>query len=788
MFSIHNDDLHSPPRLHMSGMSQHQTGRDKVAVAHIEQGIASSRKRQKISLACEECHTRKVRCDGLRPQCSACNRRARSKQPCTYLSEPSRISGNKRTIQSLHDRLAYLEDKLSREKEPNISSGNAEFISEGLETLQCDSDSTVHDPRQSLPHLNVITPARSSSDDIARDIDGRASGQDFSVINAMGIAPLTTDAMADTSSEFYGQPSAASLLCDIRDHGHRPPRFQPSRRSISTHYSSNKDDYHLPPRYVADGLLDLYHKRVQSIYPFLHWPSFKDAYNRLWLSDTDVKSMPQLTGVGLGGPNCSVPVFYSALNAIFALASQFTHVPAQERKERYAPFIRRSRHLMRLEFLDDADLSMVQALLILARYLQNTSLPTRCWNVAGVAYRMAQGLGLHLEINEGTISPLEKEMRRRVWHSCACLDTVLGMLTGRPCSNSNMSKVPLPSAPDEDISASVSVGNEDNDADVCTTNFFAEAVKLSHILNRILGQIYDPWKEHEASNRTKAADEKYYAQQVSSIIELDHDLNSFEAGVPEALHWSTETPTLHSCSALPHQRHALRTRILHIRVLLYRPLFVQRCRKVNAQAKTPSEEKSRDTPRSQNQLHGAFAEICSIACIETAQALIDHVNNGSETAYGGPPWYSCYYIYHAAMVVILADISSQSLQQLNHGSLSESWRTCEDFFRRTSEHNPEIYQYFRGLESISRFVQPAYPRTIDNSMKANAPICEEHQELIIDHITNSYLDPTMVPGLEAAQGGGLTQFSDIEFELGLGDDQVWTLAGLSAMNVSSMVI
>ncbi|KAH9213531.1 hypothetical protein DL95DRAFT_506356, partial [Leptodontidium sp. 2 PMI_412] len=593
-----------------------------------------------------------------------------------------------------------------------------------------------------------------------------------SVINAMGIAPLTTDAMADTSSEFYGQPSAASLLCDIRDHGHRPPRFQPSRRSISTHYSSNKDDYHLPPRYVADGLLDLYHKRVQSIYPFLHWPSFKDAYNRLWLSDTDVKSMPQLTGVGLGGPNCSVPVFYSALNAIFALASQFTHVPAQERKERYAPFIRRSRHLMRLEFLDDADLSMVQALLILARYLQNT---TCC------------------------VSVLTSLVVRRV----------LGMLTGRPCSNSNMSKVPLPSAPDEDISASVSVGNEDNDADVCTTNFFAEAVKLSHILNRILGQIYDPWKEHEASNRTKAADEKYYAQQVSSIIELDHDLDSFEAGVPEALHWSTETPTLHSCSALPHQRHALRTRILHIRVLLYRPLFVQRCRKVNAQAKTPSEEKSRDTPRSQNQLHGAFAEICSIACIETAQALIDHVNNGSETAYGGPPWYSCYYIYHAAMVVILADISSQSLQQLNHGSLSESWRTCEDFFRRTSEHNPEIYQYFRGLESISRFVQPAYPSrshsrlflyqgmklmlsqtsgTIDNSMKANAPICEEHQELIIDHITNSYLDPTMVPGLEAAQGGGLTQFSDIEFELGLGDDQVWTLAGLSAMNVSSMAI
>jgi len=78
---------------------------------------------------------------------------------------------------------------------------------------------------------------------------------------------------------------------------------------------------------------------------------------------------------------------------------------------------------MHLDFLDKADLSLVQALLILARYLQNTRLSTRCWNVVGIALRMAQGLGLHLEKDGDTTSPLEKEMRRRVWHSCTCLDT-----------------------------------------------------------------------------------------------------------------------------------------------------------------------------------------------------------------------------------------------------------------------------------------------------------------------------------------------------------------------------
>ncbi|KAH7142686.1 fungal-specific transcription factor domain-containing protein [Dactylonectria estremocensis] len=784
MSSIHDNDVPPPQRL---------SGQDEAAEARLQQGNAPSRNRRKTSLACEECRARKVRCDGVRPQCSACRRRPRSGRPCTYLCEPSRVAGNKRVMQSLHDRLAYLEAK-------QFSHGlNAD--PSPPQSLQRDTESTILDPKPTLPHPNIMTPARSSSDSIARDDVGirRASGQDLGTINAMGIAHSATDAVTDTSSEFYGEPSAASLLCDIQDNCHRPLRlgadsqdqltrpFQPSRHSVRNPYASNEDDYHLPPRYVADGLLDLYRKRVQSTYPFLHWPTFIEAYNRLWLSDSDVKSLPQLTGVGLGGPNCPVPVFYSALNAIFALAAQFIDGPAQEREERSAPFVRRSRHLMRLDFLDNADLSMVQALLILARYLQNSSLPTRCWNVVGIACRMAQGLGLHLEIDKGTTSGLETEMKRRVWHSCTCLDTVLGMLTGRPCLNSTMSKVPLPSAPDEEISASVSVQQEHNDMDAYTTTFFAEAVKLSHILNRILGQIYDPWKEHEASNWTKVADEKYYSQQVSSTIGLDHDLDHFEAELPETLQSSTETPTFQRGDILPYQRHVLRTRFLHIRVLLYRPLLVQLCRKINAQAKTVSEEKLRDTSRARNKLLGAFTEKCSIACIETAQALIDHINNGSETTSCGLPWYSCYYIYHAAMVVILADLCSPGLKQLSHGGLCESWRTCEDFFRRMSEHDPESYRYFRRLESISRFIEStAFNRTTDDSMEESAPTCEERQELIMDHITNSYLDPTVVLGLEEVQFGMPTQPNDIESVLS--DNQLWTLAGLSAMNVDNMVI
>lgn len=324
---------------------------------------------------------------------------------------------------------------LEQRRLPQQPSRALNVCSSPPQSMRRDTTSTVLEPRQTVLHSDVMRATRGSSEDVTGEVDSRPSSQDVSGINAMGIADLTADTMTDTSSEFYGEPSAASLLCDIQDHCNQPSRpgadrqnpftrlFQSGRDSLSTPYSSNKDDHHLPPRFVADSLLDLYLKRVQSVYPFLHWPTFIEAYNRLWLSGSDIKNMPQLTGVGLGGPHCSVPVFYCALNATFALATQFIDGPAHERRERSAPFVRRSRHLMRLEFLDHADLSMVQALLILARYLQTTSLTTRCWNVVGIAYRMAQGLGLHLEMNEGTTSRLDVEMRRRVWHSCTCLDT-----------------------------------------------------------------------------------------------------------------------------------------------------------------------------------------------------------------------------------------------------------------------------------------------------------------------------------------------------------------------------
>jgi hypothetical protein len=85
-------------------------------------------------------------------------------------------------------------------------------------------------------------------------------------------------------------------------------------------------------------------------------------------------------------------------------------------------------------------------------------------------------------------------------------------------------------------------------------------------------------------------------------------------------------------------------RFLHIRVLLYRPLFVQLCEVMSIQAKASAVKTTEDNSRPRSQLYGAFAEKCSVACIETARALISHISDASATTFSGSPWYNCYCI------------------------------------------------------------------------------------------------------------------------------------------------
>lgn len=172
-----------------------------------------------------------------------------------------------------------------------------------------------------------------------------------------------------------------------------------------------------PRRRRADEFLHCFWEFVHPVFPVIHKTSFISKYEHIW-SPGDIErhhnEISELEDV----------IFSSTLNLVFALGCQFSRlIPSSNKASVADDFYQRSRHLFIFDVLDSTSVSVVQMLLVTGIYLQSTRYASRCWNVVGLAIRVAQSLGLHLDhTDRRPETQLDREMRRRVWHTCVMLD------------------------------------------------------------------------------------------------------------------------------------------------------------------------------------------------------------------------------------------------------------------------------------------------------------------------------------------------------------------------------
>jgi Fungal specific transcription factor domain len=179
-----------------------------------------------------------------------------------------------------------------------------------------------------------------------------------------------------------------------------------------------------PARRKADNYLHCFWEFVHPVFPVIHKTSFIAKYEKIWTGEDADDHLDSKTDV-------EEVVFTSNLNLIFALGCQFsTLIPASQKRSAANDFYQRSRHLFLFDILDSKSMSLVQMLLLTGIYLQSTPHATRCWNSVGLAIRLAQSLGLHLDyVGRRPESQLACQMRRRVWHTCVILDRWVDQVT-----------------------------------------------------------------------------------------------------------------------------------------------------------------------------------------------------------------------------------------------------------------------------------------------------------------------------------------------------------------------
>ncbi|KAI9927607.1 hypothetical protein MW887_003227 [Aspergillus wentii] len=297
------------------------------------------------------------------------------------------------------------------------------------------------DPRSNVTAMGAIS--------VADDTEGASPRQQYygssSVASFMRLAkdsmPVRSYMQSITRHESLSETAQASNPHDtsamLRGLYKPSPRFQ-------------FDDFSLPPRPLADHLLDCYWERVHCLYPFFHRPSFEQAYENLWGSSKQPQHKLCELNIGLGGIFDTKPnsiIMHCALNAMFALGCHFSDIPPTEREAASYSFFLRSKNFVGLDLLEYGTIGVVQTLLVLALLLQSTPYPARCWNAIGLACRVAQGLGLHEETTgQESIKPLEREVRRRTWNGCVLMDMIVSMTYGRPSMISHLSPVPPPTS------------------------------------------------------------------------------------------------------------------------------------------------------------------------------------------------------------------------------------------------------------------------------------------------------------------------------------------------------
>ncbi|KAI8600322.1 fungal-specific transcription factor domain-containing protein [Dissophora ornata] len=276
----------------------------------------------------------------------------------------------------------------------------------------------------------------------------------------------------------------------------------------------------LPPKDLADHLIECYWTYVHPHLPIVHKPTFMRQYR-----NPDPEKRPPAV----------------LLHAMFAIASRFTDhaeiIVNQHRPEDFGDvYFECAKQLVDMEY-ELPRQSSIQALLLMVSYrFTSPKSGGRVWVMLGMATRMAQDLGMHRSSARWHLPPLETEIRKRLWWVCYIMDRWTSAAMGRPPAIEDSDcDVDYPSSLEQDwvdLDGNTSSPHQSSEKskEEFALLYFVETIKLSQILGQILRRIYG------ANSRSHGP-----LQVSSTVAKLDTMLTKWLLALPEDLKYDHQT-------------------------------------------------------------------------------------------------------------------------------------------------------------------------------------------------------------------------------------------------------
>ncbi|KAK9353842.1 fungal-specific transcription factor domain-containing protein [Lipomyces doorenjongii] len=466
-------------------------GESIASVLASSQKSVTGAKSTRISHACESCRLRKTKCSGERPVCSHCRAFGID---CYYAH--NKRDRTREELQNLRDKVQKYEATFRRIG-PSLDRSVRDVVSQVF-SLQSPPETTETTPVDVDSRDGLPPTGDDETETFGEDLVSAEAGSTGSVghlnedINSIGIS--SPEGYVGKSSDidwikkiFEVANDAENDDMDDIEKGFLNPRIS----EIET-VSYNLDDLDLavesvdlstmPPKDIADKLIDCYFETVHPSFPFLLEPLFRYQYDIFcagYLNDVNTQ-------------------WLALLNLVLAISSVYAHNIKAEFEGHdldHLQYYIRSK-LLKPDVTAPGDVQHVQYIALLSFYLFASNLVNRSYSMLGLAIRHGQGIGLHLLVNGAGMTDVQKEVRVRLWNAMYVFERMVSSMTGRPSMISDqLSSAPLPSTNAEtdnwEFIPQIKQRPLTKTA-ILSGQYFVYETQLSKILGQVVDRLYAP--------------------------------------------------------------------------------------------------------------------------------------------------------------------------------------------------------------------------------------------------------------------------------------------------------
>ncbi|PSS03870.1 fungal-specific transcription factor domain-domain-containing protein [Coniella lustricola] len=514
-------------------------------------------KRRRVTRACDECRRKKIKCDGKQP-CTHCSVYS---YECTY-DKPSNRRRNPapQYIEALENKLARAEALLRKFipdvdlNDPNLDPATQqEFQTRERQRLQATKSNReeMQQPEQTEAKITsmIETFGQLDLDECGWDFRGTSSGAVFVKRMTEHLGGLLE---ADRHETFLPRPDKIPGLTKLD-----------TTAGASPGDANYKNVYDLPPQVRAHKLSTCAVTCATALLRIVHVPSYFEKLEAIYCKSPNSFDTEDNRFLGLFYAVLAVGSMYDIVGEDDAV--EVTYQRAFDEGVKYYTCAR----ILLQDVTECRDLTTLQALLFLILFLQATSNLSGCYSFLGIASRTALRMGLHRHLPQANLTPLESELRKRIFYFIRQMDIYCSALLGFPI---------LLYDDDVDQQLPTEVDDEYITADgiqtppIGTPGSFFQAFnahsRLMRILMKVVKYIYPLKGIEECTVNSSGQPHATYNIDYNRIKEIENDLQAWHEQLPQRWRPSSDGPI-----EVLRVRTLLRFAYAHVQMMLYRPFL-----------------------------------------------------------------------------------------------------------------------------------------------------------------------------------------------------------------------